>query len=470
MPSSLYFILFLGLILFIIIHYLQAEWITIGLDLWSDFFINFQNYIAGYDLLTPTNSIIVWTLLSLLFGLVTLFVFVKIKHDQVYFVPVLSYMIYGWYHHIDSAYAYIILYVASYAILHGLKIFNTIKSNQNISKVRGTGAQFIEWFKMSFQYTIIVVIVALLLPKASNIVEWSWMENKIIEAFPGIETLRQDLQDTRTLTGATLFDFSATGYLDESGKHGGPITLNDTTALIVEAPYPLYLRGNVYTIYDGQSWSHGKRLKIEEDTEAFINPEFKTGDEIFLTITNKNLASFTLFAPYQPLSVTTDRESKLWLDINQQITLLGARYKNESYKIRALVPGGFQETFNTPASILFNQEDYLELPPTLPSRIKDLALEVSKTGQTPYEKALLIQAYLRNDFPYTLETNDLPLGEDFVDYFLFTKQEGYCTYFASSLAIMLRTLDIPTRYVEGFLMPTENDKGLYQVSFANGHA
>ena len=68
---------------------------------------------------------------------------------------------------------------------------------------------------------------------------------------------------------------------------------------------------------------------------------------------------------------------------------------------------------------------------------------------TPYDQASAIEAYLRDNFTYTL-TARTPAGRDPIDYFLFGSKQGYCEFFASAMGDMLRSLGIPTRLVNGF--------------------
>lgn len=71
-------------------------------------------------------------------------------------------------------------------------------------------------------------------------------------------------------------------------------------------------------------------------------------------------------------------------------------------------------------------------------------------------KAKAIEKYLRENYKYTLTPSEVPEGAEFVDYFLFEVKEGYCTYFATAMSVLLRASDIPCRYVEGFLAKHEN--------------
>ncbi len=91
---------------------------------------------------------------------------------------------------------------------------------------------------------------------------------------------------------------------------------------------------------------------------------------------------------------------------------------------------------------------YLQLPRTDP-RIRELAENIVRGETSPNRKAQLLETYLSTHFEYTLE---LPPVEpaDPLAFFLFHRKKGHCEYFASSMAVMLRMLDIPSRVITGF--------------------
>jgi transglutaminase-like putative cysteine protease len=98
---------------------------------------------------------------------------------------------------------------------------------------------------------------------------------------------------------------------------------------------------------------------------------------------------------------------------------------------------------------------YLEPPPRLDARIPKLASEITASARTNYARARAIESYLRRNLGYTLE---LPGQEaDPLANFLFLRKRGHCEYFASSMAVMLRTLGIPARVVNGFRGGEYND-------------
>lgn len=114
---------------------------------------------------------------------------------------------------------------------------------------------------------------------------------------------------------------------------------------------------------------------------------------------------------------------------------------------------------------------YTSIPEVTPERVKELAKAITSSSNTTYTKVKSLENYLRENYHYTLTPVYPPSEQDFVDYFLFDGKEGYCTYFASALCVMTRAIGIPSRYVEGFLLPKESDRyNRYQVTNKNAHA
>jgi transglutaminase-like putative cysteine protease len=113
---------------------------------------------------------------------------------------------------------------------------------------------------------------------------------------------------------------------------------------------------------------------------------------------------------------------------------------------------------------------YLRVHNDLDPRISQLAEQVSTSASNNYDKALAIEAYLRTKFGYTLQ---LPRStpRDPLANFLFERKQGHCEYFASAMAIMLRTVGIPSRVVNGFRTGEFNDvSSQYVVRASNAHS
>jgi len=100
---------------------------------------------------------------------------------------------------------------------------------------------------------------------------------------------------------------------------------------------------------------------------------------------------------------------------------------------------------------------YLQLPKMDP-RIAALAKSIGDRARTPYDKTRAVESYLRNNYGYTLDLSGTP-PIDPLAYFLFQKRAGHCEYFAAAMTVMIRSLGIPARYVNGFLPGEFNDVG-----------
>jgi len=122
--------------------------------------------------------------------------------------------------------------------------------------------------------------------------------------------------------------------------------------------------------------------------------------------------------------------------------------------------------YDYPPEILLN---YLQLPP-VDSRVIALAKQITVSADNSYDKAAAVERYLRTNFGYTLQ---LPrtIPHDPVANFLFERRQGHCEYFASAMAIMMRTLGVPSRVVNGFRTGEFNDlTSEYLVRASNAHS
>jgi transglutaminase-like putative cysteine protease len=115
------------------------------------------------------------------------------------------------------------------------------------------------------------------------------------------------------------------------------------------------------------------------------------------------------------------------------------------------------------------RRQYLSLP-QLDPRIPELAHNTVRGLDNDADRAVAVARYLRSHYGYTLE---LPSHEvaDPLAYFLFTRRKGHCEYFASAMAVMLRTLGIPSRLVTGFQSGIYNPlTDLYVIRASDAHS
>ncbi|HEX8925813.1 MAG TPA: DUF3488 and transglutaminase-like domain-containing protein [Terriglobales bacterium] len=114
-------------------------------------------------------------------------------------------------------------------------------------------------------------------------------------------------------------------------------------------------------------------------------------------------------------------------------------------------------------------ERYLQLP-KVDERVSALAKDVTKNLRSDYERAAAIERHLSGRYAYTLQLPSEAPADPIAD-FLFHRRRGHCEYFASSMAIMLRTIGIPSRVVTGFRGGEFNSlTGAYIIRARDAHS
>ena len=277
----------------------------------------------------------------------------------------------------------------------------------------------------------------------------------------------------------------------------GEIKKNSAVVMRVQTGRPLGYdrlrwRGIALTTFDGKRWTSPERgaqtLSPSLDGWIYVaDPAQKTdalGPGILYTVYLEPIATDAIFVPGKAISLKGNftgeggnsfsamRRTYIFRDSTG--TLL-----NPFHSYSALRYGGFSRFPPLNAAKLraapayYSQEiteTYLQLPPRLDPRIPELAREIAKNAKTPFDMALVMESYLRDRFTYTLNLSGKP-GDDPLAHFLFKTRAGHCEYFASAMTIMLRTLGIPAREVNGFLPGEYNDLGGdYIVRASDAHS
>jgi hypothetical protein len=114
------------------------------------------------------------------------------------------------------------------------------------------------------------------------------------------------------------------------------------------------------------------------------------------------------------------------------------------------------------------RQRYLRLPVTNP-RMRELAEQITAGAKGPAEAAARVEAFLRTRYSYSFESNIG--GRDPLVDFLFNARAGHCEYFASSMAVLLRMVKVPTRVVTGFYAALPEPVGPWHIiRSSNAHS
>ncbi|CAM3440517.1 DUF3488 and DUF4129 domain-containing transglutaminase family protein [Marinicrinis lubricantis] len=265
------------------------------------------------------------------------------------------------------------------------------------------------------------------------------------------------------------------GYSRDDSELGGGFEFDYTPVFQVTTDEKSYLRGETRSLYTGKGWEltdsdrhvslrgslSGQELPAEEGIDVSQRETMQV--EQTVTVLTDDETYPVLFGAYpmtridminqepsgmENLSISRKDGSILWTPLNDEQSY------PETYSIVSEIPvidvARIQQAPLT-YSRLNQMDEYLQVPESLPDRVRELAAQLTEMESSPYEKVKILEAYLQNNFTYTNEP-DLSKAEsgDFVDAFLFELQEGYCDYYSTALAIMTRTLGIPSRWVKGY--------------------
>ena len=274
--------------------------------------------------------------------------------------------------------------------------------------------------------------------------------------------------------------FSDDVELGEIGeiKKNSSIVMRVTVDGGISSAQGVHWRGVALTKFDGKRWynephepttlsSSGEGGWFVLNSEDASTP--KTGRPIHYKVLLEPIGSTALFFANEAESVRgqftddtggspyTQRRSYILRDFTGSIFNPYHSYARIEYEANSLVPSPpaaavRQSSSDYPASI---RETYLQLP-SIDPRIPDLARQITARDADPYDKARSMEGYLKSHYGYTLDLSGTPQADPLA-YFLFQKRAGHCEYFAAAMTVMLRSLGIPARYINGFQTGEYND-------------
>ena len=468
-PIVLFIILFLALVILIIVQRFYYPILLVIAERTYSLFSNIWDNILGKENISSENIVLFWLFIIILISLFTAITIFKFKKIYILLPIYVLPFLYYWYNFYDEAYWMLSLFLLSFIILMGLNKYAVIKTDFFLSL----------GFKTISIYGILIVALALLLPKSYNYLKWPWLQEKVYTHFPFVEELRSYDTYTRKSGNASLFDFSITGYQLGGSKLGGPVYIDHSKVMTVKSDEPTYLRGNVKHIYTGDSWqSYGldfNKYKLSNRLSDLQNIERKSFfEEKYITIKYHDIATNTVFSPYLPDFISFNKGEYIYINSDHVLVSPDGIYKYDLYTVRVQKPYPYgillSKGINNQKKDIENIDIYLQIPQGKITReTKDLVETIVKDKKTDFEKAVAIEKYLRDNYEYSFDVKEVPKGDEFISHFLFKERKGYCTYFATAMAIMLRLEGIPTRYVEGYLVSEEVEPGIFEVSNKNAH-
>lgn len=256
---------------------------------------------------------------------------------------------------------------------------------------------------------------------------------------------------------------------------GGPAQPDDKPVMRVSASGEALLRGTIRTAYTGYSWvdtvPKNRYLYFDlthrtvRDRVFDLNGDSPDGafrpleaDVEFLSA-----GTSTLFVPGRLERFSMDLSNAVYYNSAGEMFMAREVAAGDAYSAQALAPvygEALRQATYRGESAADDRYDgiyaaHTALPPGVDTELYNLTIRLTQDAPCAYDRAEAIAGYLRRNMRYRLDVDYPPLGRDFVSWFVLDSKVGYCSYFASAMAVMGRIAGLPTRYVEGYLARTD---------------
>ena len=314
-------------------------------------------------------------------------------------------------------------------------------------------------------------------------------------------------------------DYAGVMGFKENGTYFGNLYVEDETIMRLStgsnAGRVIYLSGRIMDDFDGREW---KNLNILENHDNILDAiETYTAVDIYdrknnfdyykridLNVEYDEFNTSYYFAPSKLVRFTPGSEKEGAVISGSEIKALthlgyGTKYELSYFRMNSQnkdfrlltdnVTPIDRESWDRGCYALnykddqgYSYEDYQAhieriyeyyLPDTQLSEKAEEYLEKLSEGAESDTEVLERLDKVLSGFKYTLNPGELPekikSPADFVDYILFEKQEGYCTHYATTFVIMARSMGLPARFVQGFLVPLTGRQP-YHVRSSMSHA
>ncbi|MBC7877248.1 MAG: transglutaminase domain-containing protein [Anaerolineales bacterium] len=238
-----------------------------------------------------------------------------------------------------------------------------------------------------------------------------------------------------------------------------------------------YWRTLSYSIYTGSGWTNPSASAEDVPAEQALleqpnlNHRIVREEVIFPNDSGGRLYwTGTLISADVPFQAAWFRQTEddQFIDAD----MLAALAPVESYTAESILLDPTADELRESPSVYpdWVREQFLVVPDSVPERVRSLARDLTASEPNAYDRALAIQNYLR-EFPYTLEVGAPPAGRDVVDYFIFDLKQGYCDYYATSMAVLARAAGLPARIVVGYVNGTyDTERAQYLVTENYAHS
>lgn len=279
------------------------------------------------------------------------------------------------------------------------------------------------------------------------------------------------------------------GYGEDDSHLGGSFIQDFTPVFKVATEEKQYWRIETKDVYTGKGWDNSteENQALQKNGNIHLQTFFdgvETEEQMAFIEFGGDIDLNKTVYPYGVSEIKTNDMVQYYLDVNTEV--IHAKRDDKQVHVPVYKMTFDKPTFDITAMREITEQDpshirerYTQLPSDLPERVHELAEEITNAYDNRYDKAKAMEQYFgQAGFVYQIANVAVPdEDQDYVDQFLFDTEAGYCDNYSTSMAVMLRTLDIPSRWVKGFTggekisdtpsLPSEN---VYEITNANAHS
>ncbi len=286
----------------------------------------------------------------------------------------------------------------------------------------------------------------------------------------------------------SAFSLASTDYMPLKDRMGGSVRKTSDPVMLVttDSKDNVYLKASSCDTYTGFGWQDtlsdrgylfNGPLNGTNRERAFGKTQIMENQPVSVSVRMLRNGTTTVFSPQRILSFAGGNDRMvLYFNMSGELYITRNLEAGDGYTVTCLMPDeedakAFLSGEDKIRDGMWEQvcSDYLTVPDSVNPLVKDMTMDVIFGISDPLERAVAIRNYLRDEYPYSLQTGTPDPDEDFVSWFLLKEKKGYCTYFASAMTIMCRIAGIPARYASGYAFIPPED-GTATVTSGDGHA
>ncbi|KUO71930.1 MAG: hypothetical protein APF77_04565 [Clostridia bacterium BRH_c25] len=440
----------------------------------QEFFSWLYGYVVGYSYFEPDYTLVFAILYTAFAALVISLIVYSGRGGFVLILTGTAALSFFWFTYVEKARWYLVFYLFGAIMFYSYQIYKRRLKEWRAADSAIEHNVGHNWMLCSAVVVAISLMLSLALPLKISPVRWTWLNDKVISLFPFISEWRNDSLESFSYGYNSRFSLNSAGYMNK--KLGGELRQDNSVLMTVKTrgEDTLYLRGTVKDRYSENNWYKSKKSYKEYSPGDSMSIPFGTGVNTYekdLEITYEKLLTSTIFAPYSVYRVQHNSK-RIYADEDSEVYTSKMTMRDEAYTVKSMMPYiDIGKLRQAKAESLGTAEFklYTSIASDIPGRVKSLAEEITQIQNNNYDKAKSVEKYLRENYSYTVKPPILPSGVEFTDHFLFEGKEGYCTYFATSMLVLLRAAEVPCRYVEGFVGRYDGTE-LREVRGTDAHA